>query len=128
MKKLTVALLFLGAAAKAQLPAPPPVEERIRHVSERISRDVSLTPAQKTKVESAYRDFFNSMEHLRKANGKPEMPPPPPPPGKKEDVDKLVKARDAKIRSVLSDAQFKKYAEIEKTLRPPGPPPAGQRN
>ena len=47
--------------------------------------------------------------------------PPPPPPGKKEDIDKLVKVRDEQIRSVLQAAQYKKYLDLEKTMRPPMP-------
>jgi Spy/CpxP family protein refolding chaperone len=111
--------------AQPQPPKPPSDEEKLKHVSEKINKEITLTAAQKAKVEAAYKDFFIEMEKLRKNNkdGKPEMPPPPPPPppGKKEDVDKLSKARDAKIKAALSEAQFKKYSEIEQTLRPPRP-------
>jgi hypothetical protein len=114
-------------SAMAQPPKPPTDEEKLKHVSETINKEITLTAAQKAKVESAYKEFFADMEKLRKSSGKADMPPPPPPPpGKKEDVDKLVKARDEKIKSVLSEAQFKKYSEVEKTLHPPrpeGPPP-----
>jgi hypothetical protein len=131
-KKLMVfsGALLLIVCAMAQPPKPPTPEEKLKHVSEKISKEITLTPAQKAKVESAYKEFFADMEMLRRKNGKPEMPPPPPPPGKKEDVDKLVKARDAKIRSTLSEAQYKKYTEVEKTLRPPrpeGPPPTDKK-
>jgi Spy/CpxP family protein refolding chaperone len=123
--------MLVTAIATAQQgpPKPPGNEEKLKHVSEKINKEITLTAAQKTKVEAAYKDFFIEMEKLRKNNkdGKPEMPPPPPPPpGKKEDVDKLAKARDAKIKAALSEVQYKKYSEIEQTLRPPrpgGPPP-----
>jgi hypothetical protein len=61
-------------------------------------------------------------------------PPPPPPPADKEAVDKLVNARDAQVKAVLTAAQFQKYAELEKTMRPPGPgqqpghPPGEKKN
>ncbi|MEO8173592.1 MAG: hypothetical protein ABI581_10935 [Sediminibacterium sp.] len=106
----------------AQPPKPPSEADKLKHVSEKISKAITLTPAQKAKVESAYKEFFASMEKLRSKNGKPEMPPPPPPPpGSKEEMDKLTKARDTKIKAALTEVQYKKYAEIEKSLRPPRP-------
>ena len=132
MKKIFFLLFSAVAAmnAMAQPPKPPSNEEKLKHVSEKINKEITLTASQKAKIDAAYKEFFASMDKLRK-DGKPEMPPPPPPPpGKKEEVDKLVKARDAKIKSVLSEAQFKKYAEVEKSLRPPrpeGPPPSAKK-
>jgi hypothetical protein len=70
-------------------------------------------------VESAYKEFFVDMDKLRAKNGKTD--PPPPPPGSKEEVDKLSNMRDAKIKTALSEAQYKKYIEIESSLRPPRP-------
>ena len=113
--------MLLTICATAQPPKPPTTEEKLKHVSEKINKEITLTPAQKAKVETAYKEFFADMEKLRKKDGKDMPPPPPPPPGKKEDVDKLVNARDAKIKSALSEAQYKKYTEIEKSLRPPRP-------
>lgn len=120
----TIALLATSAHAQPQQPPKPPGnEERLKHVTERINKELTLTAAQKSKVETAYKDFFVEMDKLRSKNGNPSAPPPPPPPppGKKEDVEKLTKARDAKIKTALSEAQFKKYSEIEKSLRPPRP-------
>ncbi|HTH82157.1 MAG TPA: hypothetical protein VL490_04445 [Mucilaginibacter sp.] len=131
---LLAGLLFAAGTLKAQQPPPmqpPSPEMRLKHVSERLEKDLALKPNQKQKVLDAYKAFFKDMDKLRGAN-----PPPPPPPGKKEDVDKLVKARDESIKKTLTDEQFKKYQEIEKTMRPPGrgpnggpggpPPPQGQ--
>lgn len=124
----------LSLLAQEQPPKPPGQAERLQHVSEKISKQITLSVAQKAKVEAAYKDFFDGMDKLRRKEGKPEMPPPPPPPPKdKAAVDQLSKLRDAKIKSALSVAQFKKYTEIEQSLRPPrpgerdgkqGPPPA----
>lgn len=125
--------MLLMFYAMAQPPKPPSTAERLKHVSEKINKEITLSAAQKAKVEAAYKDFFADIEKLRSKNGKPEMPPPPPPPpGSKEEMDKLTKTRDAKIKAALTEAQYKKYAEIEKSLRPPrreggpgrqGPPP-----
>ncbi|MES2328627.1 MAG: hypothetical protein V4539_03425 [Bacteroidota bacterium] len=110
-------------AQPPQPPKPPTAEERLKHVSEKINKEITLTAPQKAKVEAAYKDFFADIDKLRAKNGKKDMPPPPPPPppGSKEEMDKLTKARDAKIKTALSEAQYKKYTEIEKTLRPPRP-------
>ncbi len=121
----------LSLLAQEQPPKPPGQKERLKHVSEKISKQITLSAAQKAKVEAAYKDFFDGMDKLRRKEGKPEMPPPPP--KDKAAVDQLSKLRDAKIKSALSVAQFKKYTEIEQSLRPQrpgerdgkqGPPPA----
>jgi hypothetical protein len=113
--------MFVALCVMAQPPKPPSAAERLKHVSEKINKEITLSPAQKTKVEAAYKDFFADLEKLRTKNGKSEMPPPPPPPGSKEEMDKLTNARDAKIKAALTDAQYKKYAEVEKSLHPPRP-------
>ncbi|MFM9776463.1 hypothetical protein ACKI1Z_43460, partial [Streptomyces galilaeus] len=78
---------------------------------------LKLNDAQKKQVAIAYKDFFIQMDALRKKNGNTQQPPPPPPPppGKKEEIDKLVTERDAKIAKALSLDEYKKYVEIEKT-------------
>lgn len=125
-KKLLVLFsnaMLLAICVTAQPPKPPTVEERLKHVSEKINKEITLTAPQKAKVEAAYKDFFADIEKLRAKNGKTNMPPPPPPPppGSKEDMDKLTQARDAKIKAALNETQYKKYTEIEKTLHPPRP-------
>ena len=107
---------------------PPSPEERVKRVSEKMEKELKLTAAQKSKLAAAYKDFFIEIENQRAKEGKPATPPPPPPVNK-EVADKLSKVRDEKIKSVLSAEQFKKYTEIEKTMRPPIPPgkPGGQK-
>ncbi len=127
MKKKTLLLfsnaLLVALCIMAQPPKPPTIEEKLKHVSEKINKEITLTAAQKAKVEAAYKDFFTDIEKLRAKNGrKADMPPPPPPPpGSKEEMDKLSNARDAKIKAALTEAQYKKYTGIEKTLHPPRP-------
>lgn len=105
---------------------PPSPEERLKHVTERMNHEITMTPAQQTKLTAAYKDFFKAMDALRSKNGKQALPPPPPPPppADKAAVDKLVKERDAKIKAALNTEQFKRYSELEKSMRPP---PPGQR-
>jgi len=111
-------------------PKPPSIEDRIKHVDEKLSKELTLTADQKKKVEAAYKDFFAKADKLHE-----KMPPPPPPPapGNKAEMDKLSKDRDAEIQKSLSPEQFKKYADVEKTLRPnppgnPPPPPSDKKD
>lgn len=121
-----IALGCAAFVAKAQPPKAPGIEERLAHVSGKLEKEISLTADQKEKIKAAYRQFFTSMEKLRNKEGKPQPPPPPPPPpADKAAVEKLSKARDAQIKTILSASQFAKYTEIEKTMRPPAPDKPG---
>lgn len=133
VKLLVAGLLFASGATMAQQappPKPPTHAQRMEHINSKL-KDLSMSADQKKKVEAAYKSFFLSMDKLR--GDKPLPPPSPsspplPPPVKREDVDKLVKARDAKVKAALTADQFKKYQEVEKTLRAPrreGLPPRG---
>jgi hypothetical protein len=117
-------LMLLSLNAQSQPPKdrkPPSPEERLKHVTERMNHELTMTPAQQTKLTAAYKDFFKAMDALRSKDGRQAPPPPPPPPADKAVVDKLVKARDAKIKATLNPEQFKKYSELEKSMRPPPP-------
>lgn len=132
-------LLFAACTVNAQQGPPPgdrrpSPEGRLKHVTEKLEKDLSLKPEQKQKVADAYKTFFASMEKI--GAGSPPPPPPPPARPKKEDVDKLVKARDESVKKALTDEQYKKYQEIEKNMGPggrrglddrgpQGPPPGG---
>ena len=115
------------SSAPQNPPKPPSIEERLKLVNEKLSKELSLTKEQKQKVEAAYKNFFTKTEELHK-----KMPPPPPPPPlPKEVMDKLSGERDAEIKKVLTGDQFKRYVELEKTLRPKPPgdhPPPPQKN
>ncbi len=130
MKKTIFALIAITGfcfqsllAQPPKPPKPPSPEERLKKVSEKLDKELHLTAAQKEKVLAAYKAFFADIEKNKNKN----PAPPPPPPVSKEVADKLSGERDAKIKEVLSAEQFKKYVELEKTLRPkpPGnmPPP-----
>lgn len=124
-KQLLTLFALLGCIvviAQSEPPKPPSKADRLKHVTEKISKEISLTATQRSRLEAAYSEFFDGMEKLRAKEGKPAAPPPPPPPPlNREAAEKLSAARDAKIKAVLSEPQFRKYAEMEKTLRPPAP-------
>jgi hypothetical protein len=127
-----MAAILVAGSLHAQPPGQPSAEERLKHVTEKIGKEITLSASQKTAVTAAYKDFFASMEKLREKDGKEQAPPPPPPPRNMEVVKKLSQLRDQKIKAALSAAQYAKYTELEKSLRPPmpgkqGPPPEKNR-
>lgn len=119
---VALVLLTLGVC-KAQEneqnrpPKPPTLEQRLNRVSTELNKQLQLAQDQKDKILAAYKAFFADMEKNRDK----DAPPPPPPPVKKEIAEKLIVERDAKIKQVLSEEQYKKYVEIEKILRPKRP-------
>lgn len=123
MKKnyLAVAItMMLASATIAQPPSPqkpPSQEEKLKHVSERLDKELQLNADQKKNVLEAYKDFFSAMEKV-KADNPPPPPPPPPPPAVKQKFDSILKERDAKIKAVLNEEQFKKLQTIEQHMKP----------
>jgi hypothetical protein len=88
---------------------------------EGLNKQMKLTDAQKEKLKTAYKAFFESMDK------QPRPQTPPPPPVKKEVADKLAAERDKKIKAALTAEEYTQYVQIEKTLRPtPPPPPPGE--
>ena len=96
---------------------PPTVEERLKHVKEVLAKDASLNEEKQKQVADVFKQFFAKADKLN---------PPPPPPPNKEEMDKLVKERDAAVAKILTAEEFKRYQEAEKKLRPPHPPRPGE--
>jgi hypothetical protein len=117
---VSIAASLLPAMLKAQPPKPPSAEERLKHVTEKMEKDLQLTKAQRETMTAAYKSFFAEMDKLR-SKEKPPPPPPPRPPEDKAAAEKLTKERDSKIKQALTDAQFKKFLELDKQMRPGGP-------
>jgi len=123
-------LSIMATSATVSLLAQPPArpnhpsaEERIKHVTEKMEKDLQLSKGQKDKLAAAYKSFFANMDKLR---GKEPAPPPPPPPANKEAAEKLVNERNGKIKQALTEDQFKKYLELEKQMRPGKPRKPGK--
>lgn len=117
---LAIASVFLGTMVCAQEDRKPhkrpSAEERLKRVNEKLKQELQLSVKQEQAVANAYKLFFSEVDKLRPA----QVPPPPPPPDK-EKVEPLTKKRDAAIKAALTQAQYQKYVEVEKTLRPPKP-------
>lgn len=122
MKKILLTGIVLGfvIVAKPQPPKPPSPEERLKHTTELLQKEVTLSEAQKAAVESAFKNFFTAADKIRKDN--PPPAPPPPDPKVKEAMDKLVAERDESIKKILTASQYEKYKEAVQKLRPHGAP------
>ena len=94
---------------------PPFSEERMKNLDNKICIPLSLSATQKEIVNKAFADFYTEMDKLRKPQANRQSPPD------KSKVEPLEKARDGKIKQVLSADQYKKYVELEKSLRPNQP-------
>ena len=134
IRMMVSGLMLAACIAKAQQPQPPAGKqpgpprspaEHSKEVTAKLEKDLTLSKEQTDKVSAAYQAFFVSMDKVR---GKMKPPPPPPmPPGVKKKADSLSAIRDESIKKALTPAQFAKYKEIEKTMRPPRPPrPEGE--
>ncbi len=94
---------------------PPSLDERMKRVEEIILKPLALTAAQKETANKAFRDFYVEMDKLGKAQPGATTPPD------RSRMEPLEKARDAKIKQVISAAQYAKYLDLEKAARPPRP-------
>lgn len=124
MKKMMIAAgsMLFALAVNAQQPVPPgqpSLEERLKRTNAILKKDVQPTNTQQAAIESVFKTFFAAADKLRKDN--PPPPPPSPDPKVKAAMDKLAAERDANIKKILTEAQFKKYVEAEKKMRPPKP-------
>ena len=124
-KTIIVASLLLGfLMGKSQQNQPPSMEEHLKRAQELMQKELQLNATQQQQLMDAYKEFLTSAHQLHTQF--PPPPPPPPPPADpkfKEAMDKLIAARDAKVKTALNSDQYKKYLEVEKTLRPPHPGP-----
>lgn len=94
---------------------PPSIEDRLKKLQEKVIKPLALSTTQNEAVTKAYKEYYTGMESLKKIQANPQVPLD------KSKVEPLEKARDEKIRQVLSSEQFVKYLELEKASRPPKP-------
>ena len=126
MKKIIYSVVLLGmgyvtAHVQAQPPAPPKpptAQERLKHITEKMVKDLQLSQTQKEKLVAAYKVFFTDMDKLRGKEKPMPSPPPPPPPADRVAAERITKERDDKIKQALTSTQYKKYMELEKQMRP----------
>ena len=121
MKKQILLALFAAAFSIAAVHAQPggprkTVEERVKDIDAKLA-DLKLDKEQATKVDEVFTTYFKdqqkAMEDARAAGGQQDME------ARKAARKKLNDDRDAKLKVILTEAQYKKWKdEIEPTTRP----------
>ncbi len=95
--------------------AQPSSEERLKTVETKIIAPLSLSSIQQDKVKTTFKDFLAQIDMLKSGSqnngGHPD----------KTAMEPVEKVRDNKIKEILSDEQYKKYLELEKTTHPTRP-------
>ncbi|HSC54197.1 MAG TPA: hypothetical protein VLC98_11265 [Phnomibacter sp.] len=84
-----------------------PVADRVARTIERLKPELNLTEPQVKEMEPVYTEYYTEMDKLRSAG----QPPAP------EARQKLTDARDAKLKKILKEDQFKKLKELEEQMR-----------
>ena len=145
MKKLLAASLLLGLLATAAAPAAHaqttsvkkvkvkkdkvkakideaerPAEGRGNHLAE-MTQDLNLTAEQQTRVAAIQQEQQQQMQQLRSAGSDDRS-------ALMQQMRTLDEATDAKMKGVLTAAQFQQYQARKKDRpRPMGPRPGGDR-
>jgi hypothetical protein len=129
MKKSFVASIMLAitvtfAAAQQQQRQRQTPEERAKSQTERLDKLVKLTADQKKKIETINLDLSKQMDAKMQSNQGNQ--------GNREAMrtamQEVDKTRDEKYKAVLTDAQFKKYAEDKAQRQKEMAERRGQRN
>lgn len=133
MKKVLGALIalffisFTVAAQQQQGFQRLSVVERIKLAEDKIDSAFKLEPAKKVVADSAISTFYLTLDakrqEMRSGDGQQQMGGG----GMMEAFKKLADERDAKLKTVLTDAQYKTWKdEIEPSLRGGGGRGQGQ--
>lgn len=115
MRRISLVIL-LQCSICILLAQPPTIEQLVKKHHDAITKATKITPAQLTKVDDVYKQFFTKIISSQKGKqaGMGNRPPMLP----KEEIDKLVAERNKKLKSFLNDAQYKAVLEVDEKLRP----------
>jgi hypothetical protein len=123
MKKNFVSLgllLFISITASAQDDGGfkrLSLVERIKLAEDKIDSAFKLEPAKKAVADSAITSFYMAMDAKRQAMMSGDNNQQQQPGDRMEAFKKLMDDRDAKLKTVLTDSQFKTWKEqIEPSL------------
>lgn len=87
------------------------VEERVKMTLDRMKETLQITPEQTTKLDSVFTKSFKDMEKAREDARTS---------GARMDRDAFMKfatERDEKVKSILTEEQYKKYKAAEEERR-----------
>ena len=113
--KIFLACLFVFAFAivgNAQGFQRRTVEERVKRTVDTLTTVFKLEKNVQDQAGTVLTDYYKATDKLREGLAQGERPD-------RAEMDKLVEARDEKLKKVLTEDQFKKFKdEIEPALRP----------
>ena len=113
--KIFLACLFVFAFAivgNAQGFQRRTVEERVKRTVDTLTTVFKLEKNVQDQAGTVFTDYYQATDKLREGLAQGERPD-------RAEMDKLVEARDEKLKKVLTEDQFKKFKdEIEPALRP----------
>jgi len=113
---LLLVLLFAGIfslQAQQQGFQRRTVEERVKMTMDKISDSLQLSAPQQTDAAQTFTDYYKDMEKLREGMAPGTRP-------ERSDFEKIMTDRDAKLKAIFTEQQYKKYKEeLEPAMRRP---------
>ena len=85
---------------------PPPIEERVETIIEKLSSELSLSKEQLESSEEIFTDFFTAIDNLRASGNRPD----------RSKIDSISTQRDKEFSELLTEDQKKKYDKIKDEL------------
>jgi hypothetical protein len=106
---LTLAISSLGLFSNAQTEGPrgPKMDPKIQ--TDRMAFDLGLNDEQKSKVLSINTDVSTKMQALRKSQTEGTS--------RQDEIIKIEQEKDSALKGVLTDIQYKKYAQMRADAR-----------
>ena len=74
---------------------PPPIEERVETILEKVNSELSLTKEQLESSKEIFTDFYTSMDKLRTSGNRPD----------RSKMDSISKQRDEAFSELLTEDQ-----------------------
>lgn len=109
---LTLFLLSLTATGFSQnrqrqnAPTPPPIEERVETLLEKLNSELSLSKEQLDSSETILTDFFTARDKIMASGGRPD----------RNKIESISNKRDTELEALLTADQKKKYEKIKEEL------------
>ncbi|MEP6616737.1 MAG: hypothetical protein ABJA57_09175 [Ginsengibacter sp.] len=87
------------------------IEERVTSTMDKISDSLQLSTPQKTDAANTFSDYYKAMDKMREGMAPGTRP-------ERSDFEKMITERDAKLKIIFTEAQYKKYKEqLEPAMR-----------
>ena len=109
---LTLFLLLLTATVFSQnrqrqnAPTPPPIEERVETLLDKLKSELTLSKKQLESSEIIFTEFFTSTDKIMSSGGRPD----------RNKMLSISQKRDDDFEALLTADQKKKYETIKEEL------------